>query len=143
MLVFYTAMPSYLASRPLGNRMNSRLFALAALFAGLAVVTGAFGAHALKATLTPNMLSVWHTAVNYQMWHGLGLGLIALYSRPSAAWHWSARLMIAGIVLFSGSLYLLVLTGFGWLGMITPLGGLAFIAAWGLLAYSAWRDHDS
>ncbi len=111
---------------------------LGALFAGLAVVLGAFGAHALKGVLDRDQLAVWQTAVTYQMWHALGLILVAhLGDEPWS--RWSGRLMAAGILLFSGSLYLMVLSGTPALGMITPFGGLAFITAWFLLAWSAWR----
>lgn len=109
-----------------------------AILAGLGVGLGAFGAHALKSMLSPSMLSVWQTAVSYQMWHALGLGLIATSGNTPLAC-WSGRLMLGGIVLFSGSLYLLALTGFTWFGMLTPFGGLALIAAWLLLAWHAWR----
>ncbi len=109
---------------------------LAALSALLAVVMGAFGAHALKTVLTVEMLAVYKTAVNYHMWHALGLGLIAVFqqlSGESCYLLWAGRLMFLGIVLFSGSLYLLAILNLPALGMITPLGGLAFIAAWGLV----------
>ncbi len=123
--------------------MRSRPFLfLGALFAGLAVVFGAFGAHALKGLLDRDQLVVWQTAVTYQMWHALGLILVAgLEDDPWS--RWSGRLMAAGILLFSGSLYLMVLSGTPALGMITPFGGLAFIAAWFLLAWSAWRKRHA
>ncbi len=105
----------------------------AAILAGLGVVLGAFGAHVLKTMLSPERLSIWHTAVNYQMWHALGLGLIGSQAN-SPLLCWSARAMLTGILLFSGSLYLLVLTQIHALGMITPLGGLALIAGWILFA---------
>ena len=108
----------------------------------LAVVFGAFGAHALKARITPELLPVYKTGVEYQFYHALGLilvGLAALHL-PDSAWLRSAGwAMLAGIVLFSGSLYLLSLTGLAWLGAITPLGGTAFIAAWGLFAAAVVR----
>lgn len=110
----------------------------AALSGGLAVVLGAFGAHALKPALSREMIAVWETAVRYQMWHALGLGLIACLG-DNILLRWSGRLMTLGILLFCGSLYLLALTGARLLGMITPFGGLAFIAAWILLACYSWR----
>lgn len=111
---------------------------LAALLAALGVVLGAFGAHVLKARASSEMLAIWHTAVSYQMWHALGLLFIA--SRPnSSLLRWSVWTMLAGILLFSGSLYLLVLTGIRPVGMITPFGGLALIAAWILFAFHLWR----
>ena len=116
-----------------------------ALFAGsinamLAVILGAFGAHGLKGRLTEEMLSVYQTGVQYHFYHSLGLiiiGVVAFYLPASTLLKWSATVMLAGIVLFSGSLYLLALTDVRWLGMITPLGGIAFIVAWLLLAKAA------
>ncbi len=123
--------------------MNSRTFlTLGAANAFLAVASGAFGAHALKDSLAPELLAVFRTAVEYHFWHALGLlavGLVAARhprARSVAAAGWC---MAAGIVLFCGSLYLLAATGVRWLGAITPLGGVAFLAAWALLAYGAWN----
>nr|WP_305909290.1 DUF423 domain-containing protein [Methylomarinum sp. Ch1-1]MDP4522191.1 DUF423 domain-containing protein [Methylomarinum sp. Ch1-1] len=112
----------------------------------VAVAMGAFGAHGLKQLLTAEMLAVYQTAVTYQMWHALGLGLIAVCSRASPAstlLRWAGWLMFTGILLFSGSLYLLVLLKLKWLGMITPLGGVAFILAWLLLLVFAAKDDNS
>jgi uncharacterized membrane protein YgdD (TMEM256/DUF423 family) len=103
---------------------------------------GAFGAHALRAALTPDMMVVYHTAVNYHMWHALGLGLVAVSSLndpQSLLLRWAGWLMCVGIVLFSGSLYALSISGIKWLGAITPLGGSAFLIAWLLLAIFAFR----
>ncbi len=119
--------------------MNQRLLGLAGVLAGLAVVLGAFGAHGLQTRVSEHFLTVWQTAVRYQMWHALGLGLIAAAEKDLPGLRWSARLMLAGIVVFCGTLYLLVLSGWRWLGMITPIGGLALIAAWMLLAWKCWR----
>lgn len=120
---------------------SARLFLLlGSINAALAVIFGAFGAHALRARLTPDMLSVYHTGSQYHFYHALGLlALAALAMRmpESASLRWSAYLMTAGIVLFSGSLYLLAITGTRWLGAVAPLGGLAFIGAWVLLALAA------
>ena len=116
--------------------------ALGSINAALAVILGAFGAHALKARLSPEMLSVYHTASQYQFYHALGMLLVAALASQlnnSGALRLSGFLMLAGVVLFSGSLYLLAVTGVTWLGAITPLGGLAFIAAWVVLAYAALR----
>ncbi|HSU96154.1 MAG TPA: DUF423 domain-containing protein [Gemmatimonadaceae bacterium] len=116
--------------------------ALGSINAALAVILGAFGAHALKARLSPEMLSVYHTASQYHFYHALGMLLIAALAsqlNSSGALRLSGFLMLAGVVLFSGSLYLLAVTGVTWLGAITPLGGLAFIAAWVVLAYAALR----
>lgn len=119
---------------------------LSTLSAFLAVMLGAFGAHALKTILTPDMLVVYKTAVTYQMWHALGLGLIALlrYHHPQASLiKYAGWLMFAGIILFSGSLYLLSLSGVKWLGMITPLGGICFLSAWLLLVVFSFRSMQS
>ena len=117
---------------------TARLFLLlGGLAALLAVALGAFGAHGLKARIAPELLSVYKTGVEYHFYHALGLivvGLTALRLPESGPLKASGWAMLAGIVLFSGSLYLLALTGLSWLGAITPLGGLAFLAAWGLFA---------
>lgn len=107
-----------------------------------AVVFGAFGAHALKARLSAESLAAFQTGVQYQMFHALALvltGLLMLHFRDSASLDWAARLFLTGIVLFSGSIYLLTLTDMRWPGPITPLGGLCFIAAWAMLANAAYR----
>lgn len=117
--------------------MHKVFIVTGALAAALAVALGAFGAHALKARLAPELLAVYQTAVQYHFYHALGLALVgfALVHWPESAWARAAGwTMLAGIALFSGSLYLLSLTGQRWLGAVTPLGGLAFIAAWVLLA---------
>jgi uncharacterized membrane protein YgdD (TMEM256/DUF423 family) len=110
-------------------------------FAGVAF--GAFGAHGLKTVLNGEMLAVYKTAVLYQMWHALGLGLIALLSEKFAddkKLYWAGRLMLSGIVLFSGSLYLLAISNLKYLGLITPLGGLAWLIAWLLVAEFARQN---
>jgi len=106
---------------------------LGGLNAALVVLLGAFGAHALKARLSAEMLAVYQTGVHYHLFHALGLiavGLVATQIPASAYLKWSGWLMLAGIILFSGSLYVLSVSGLRWLGMITPFGGVAFIAAW-------------
>ncbi|MET0508062.1 MAG: DUF423 domain-containing protein [Burkholderiaceae bacterium] len=120
-------------------RQTHRYLAVGALFALLAVAAGAFGAHGLRARLAPEALAVFETAARYQMYHALalvacGLGQGRLRPRPLA---WSAGLFVAGIVLFSFSLYLLALTGWRALGMVTPFGGAAWLAGWALLAIAA------
>jgi uncharacterized membrane protein YgdD (TMEM256/DUF423 family) len=113
--------------------MERRFLFLASLAGGLAVILGAFGAHGLKGTLDPAHLEVFDVAVRYHMYHALALlGLAALLSRRPAdtLLHAAGWLFLAGMVLFSGSLYLLTLTGIRALGMITPVGGLALIAGW-------------
>ncbi len=115
---------------------------LAASAALLAVAMGAFGAHALRTALTADMMAVYHTAVNYHMWHALGLGLVAALSfqyPQSLLLRWAGWLMCVGIVLFSGSLYALSISGIKWLGAITPFGGSAFLIAWLLLALFALK----
>ena len=108
----------------------------------LAVALGAFGAHALKKTLTPELLAVYETAVNYHFYHALGLlavGLLALHLPASGTLRWEGLLMTVGLLLFSGSLYALSLSGIRWLGAITPVGGVALLAAWLLLAVAVIR----
>jgi uncharacterized membrane protein YgdD (TMEM256/DUF423 family) len=114
---------------------------LGCTFATLAVAGGAFGAHALRDRLPENMLAIFETGVRYQMYHALALLAVALLlSRaPSTAGTAAGWLFTAGILIFSGSLYVLVLSGMRWLGAITPLGGVAFLAGWVLLAWAGWR----
>jgi uncharacterized membrane protein YgdD (TMEM256/DUF423 family) len=114
----------------------SRLFlATGGVAALLAVALCAFGAHALRSRVAPEMLALWHTGVEYQVFHALGLlavGIVAIHLPGSTLLRWSGLLMLVGIILFSGSLYLLALSGERWLGAVTPVGGLAFLAAWAL-----------
>jgi uncharacterized membrane protein YgdD (TMEM256/DUF423 family) len=119
--------------------MTARVAATAgALLGALAVILGAFGAHALQARLDAHDLATFETAVRYQMYHAFALmGAAWLLSRGAPQAATAAWLFIAGTVIFSGSLYLLVATGQRWLGAITPLGGLAFIAGWLMLALAA------
>lgn len=120
---------------------TARLFLILGCIAALlAVVLGAFGAHGLKARLTPELMAAYRTGVEYQFYHALGMiliGLAAFHLPESAQLRRAGWTMLAGIVLFCGSLYLLSLTGQGWLGIITPVGGAAFIAAWALFAAAA------
>jgi uncharacterized membrane protein YgdD (TMEM256/DUF423 family) len=122
----------------------ARIFlALGAVNAFLCVGLGAFGAHGLKQKLTPDMLAVYQTGVQYHFYHALGLlavGLILMHFPASRPIRWSGWLMLAGIVLFSLSLYVLSLTGIRGLGAITPFGGVSFLSAWALLAYGAWAS---
>lgn len=111
-----------------------------AVHAFIAVAAGAFGAHALKTRLTSEMLTVFETGVRYHMYHALGLWAVAFAaSQQKAGAELAGWAMIGGIALFSGSLYALALTGVRWLGAITPLGGLCFLAAWAILAWGWWR----
>lgn len=108
----------------------------------LAVAMGAFGAHLLKTRLAPEMMAVYETAVRYHFYHALGLlvvGLLALHVSAAALLGWVGGLMATGLILFCGSLYTLSLSDVRGLGMITPVGGLAFIVAWLLLAVAVWR----
>ena len=116
-------------------------FATGAALCGLGVVLGAFGAHGLRARVTPDMLAVFETGVRYHLIHALGLLAVAwAASRWPSAWVGVAGwLFVAGIVIFSGSLYLLVMTGTRWLGAITPIGGLCLITGWAVLAVGALR----
>jgi uncharacterized membrane protein YgdD (TMEM256/DUF423 family) len=119
-----------------------RTFLLIGALAGfLAVAFGAFGAHALRARLSPDMLAVFETGVRYQMYHALALLLVAAAAARFGGWMVTAAgwLFTLGIVLFSGSLYALALTGVTVLGAITPIGGLAFLGGWALLALMAAR----
>lgn len=118
---------------------------LAALLGGLAVVLGAFAAHGLARTLDARMIAIFETGARYQMYHALAMGLAALAARGQASKlaGIAAGLFLAGILLFSGSLYLLALTGITALGMITPLGGLCLIAGWTTLALSALKLPES
>jgi len=122
--------------------MSARVFALAgALLAFAAVAAGAFGTHALKSRLAADALAVFETAVHYHLVHALALFVVAWASTqwPGRVTQTSGWLFIAGIVLFSGSLYLLTLTGQRSFGVITPVGGLCLLAGWLALAWSAWR----
>ena len=115
---------------------------LGSINAALAIILGAFGAHALRDHLSPELFATYQTGVQYHLYHGLGLLLVAAlvsYAPQSIAFKWSGLVMQVGIFLFSGSLYALSLSGIRWIGAITPFGGLAFITAWVLLALAIWR----
>jgi uncharacterized membrane protein YgdD (TMEM256/DUF423 family) len=112
------------------------------LSAGIAVALGAFGAHGLSGRLSPDMLQIWETGARYQMYHALALLAVAWAATQlptSSLPGWAGGLFIAGTVLFCGSLYVLALSGRLWLGAVTPLGGLAFLAGWACLALGALR----
>lgn len=121
----------------------ARLFLTLGAFAGLlAVAFGAFGAHALRGRLDEYARGIFETAVQYHFYHSLALlvvGLLAMSAPDAALLKSGGWLFLIGLVLFSGSLYALSLTGVKWLGAITPLGGLAFIAGWGCLAAFGWK----
>ncbi len=120
---------------------SSRTLALAGLLLALATVCGAFGAHLLKGQLAPERLQLWETAVRYQFFQALGLLAVGLTLRGSddAALRAAALLIVAGIVLFCGSLYALSFSAPRALGVLTPAGGLAWVAGWLLFAWGAWR----
>lgn len=121
--------------------MERTFVALGALSAFVSVAAGAFGAHALRSRLAPDLLAVFETGARYQMAHALGLLAAAWVSTrwPGPAAAFSGWLFVAGTVIFSGSLYLLALTSARWLGAVTPVGGLAFLAGWLALAWAAVR----
>ncbi|MFQ5537497.1 MAG: DUF423 domain-containing protein [Gemmatimonadota bacterium] len=114
---------------------------LGTLFALTGVALGAFGAHGLRGSVTDADLAVFETGVRYQMYHALALFAVAwMHTRgASGAVAVGGWLLVAGMVVFSGSLYLLVFTGQRWLGAVTPLGGLSLLAGWALLAWGAWK----
>jgi len=116
-------------------------FALGSVSAFIAVALGAFAAHGLKSRLEPALLVAFETGVRYQMYHALALLAVAWACTrwPGTAVNTSGWLFVTGTVLFSGSLYALSLTGIRWLGAITPVGGIAFLAGWLCLAWTAWK----
>ena len=122
-----------------------RCLVTGAVLMALGVLLGAFGAHALQGTLEPRRLASFHTGVQYQVMHALGLlfvGLVARVTGESERLRWSARLMLAGIAFFSGSIYLMTAGAPRWLGMVAPAGGVSFMAAWVLLAWHALGRDD-
>lgn len=122
--------------------MANLFISLASVSGLLAVAFGAFGAHALRGRLDDYAMGVFETAVQYHFYHSLALlavGVLALSQPQTALLKSSGWLFLLGLLVFSGSLYILSLTGIKWLGAITPLGGLAFIAGWGCLAAASWK----
>jgi uncharacterized membrane protein YgdD (TMEM256/DUF423 family) len=121
--------------------MERHFLGIGALSACIAVAAGAFGAHALRDLVSVDRLAVWETAARYQMYHALGLLVVAYLTAQKTAGpaRLSGWLFVAGTLLFSGSLYALTLTGIAWLGAITPLGGVAFLVGWLVLAWGVWR----
>ncbi|RXT04890.1 DUF423 domain-containing protein [Ammoniphilus sp. CFH 90114] len=115
---------------------------IGAINAFLTVAIGAFGAHGLKGKITDDLLTIYQTGVQYHMFHSLGLiavGILASKMASTAMLTWSGWAMLIGIILFSGSLYVLSLSGIRVLGAITPFGGVAFLIGWALLAIAAYR----
>ena len=125
-----------------GRSSAQRFLALGSILAGLGVAAGAFGAHALKEILDPSMLQVFETATRYVMYHAFGLCIVswAIDRFPEQRLEKSGWLFLIGILLFSGSLYVVSLAGIRWMGAVTPIGGLAFMTGWLLLAWGVWRD---
>jgi uncharacterized membrane protein YgdD (TMEM256/DUF423 family) len=122
--------------------MAKLFITLASLSGMLAVTLGAFGAHGLRGKLDDYAMGVFETAVQYHFYHALALlavGIIALSQPQTTLLKSSGWLFIVGTVIFSGSLYVLALTGTKWLGAVTPLGGLAFIGGWACLATASWK----
>ena len=122
--------------------MSKQFLILGSINGCLAVALGAFGAHGLKARISPELLAVYQTAVQYHTTHTLALlavGILAHWLPSSIQLQWAGWLFLVGIILFSGSLYLLSAAGLGWLGAITPIGGTAFLAGWILLGVVAFR----
>ncbi|MFT3929712.1 MAG: DUF423 domain-containing protein [Spongiibacteraceae bacterium] len=122
--------------------MAKMYLVIAAINGFLAVALGAFGAHGLKQKLSADMLAVYQTGVQYHFYHTLalfGVALLMLQLPQSALLRWSAGLFLIGMIIFSGSLYVLAISGIRWLGAITPLGGVAFLAGWALLAIAMWN----
>ncbi len=125
-----------------GRSSAQRFLALGSILAGLGVAAGAFGAHALKEILDAPMLQVFETATRYVMYHAFGLCIVswAIDRYPEQHLEKSGWLFLIGILLFSGSLYVVSLAGIRWVGAVTPIGGLAFMTGWLLLAWGVWRD---
>ena len=123
------------------NAARSRIFAAGAALAALGVALGAFGAHGLRSMLDARALGWWETAAQYQMWHAIGL--IALGAAPLRGLGRPAASLVAGTLIFSGSLYLMALTGLRWLGMVTPIGGTLMIAGWFWVGWRVWRNQKA
>lgn len=125
--------------------LSQRFLVIGTVFAGSAVAAGAFGAHALKGILDAPSLQVFDTATRYQMYHALGLCIVswAIDRYPEQRLEQTGWLFTLGILLFSGSLYVVSLAGISWMGAVTPIGGLAFLAGWLLFGWRSWRHTES
>jgi len=137
-------MPTLRAAGPRAGReetLDRTFFTLGAALAGIGVALGAFAAHGLKSRLAPDLLQVFETGVRYQVFHALALLAVAWAAArwPSPGVHAAGWLFVAGVALFSGSLYTLATSGARWLGAVTPLGGLCFLAGWAVLAVAVAR----
>ncbi|ARN74185.1 DUF423 domain-containing protein [Oceanicoccus sagamiensis] len=123
--------------------MAKTLLMIAALSGLLAVAIGAFGAHGLKGRVTTDLMAVYQTGVQYHFYHTLALllvGILMLQFPQESLLSWSGWLFVVGMIIFSGSLYVMALTGIKWLGAITPIGGVAFIAGWLSLAIAVYKN---
>ncbi len=122
--------------------MSKAIIMTASVFLALAVAIGAFGAHGLKSHISAEMIQIYKTGVEYHFYHALGLLLVGVLAivMPSVSFKWTAIFLSAGIILFSGSLYVLAITGIKALGAITPLGGLSFIVGWIILFVTVWKN---
>jgi uncharacterized membrane protein YgdD (TMEM256/DUF423 family) len=129
--------------------MHRGLLKIAALLGALTVILGAFAAHTIKSKVAPDVLSIFETGVRYQMYHVFAVFLTAILYKefPTKSIEWAGKLFIIGIIIFSGSLYLLTYVkaigadNFLWLGAVTPFGGVAFIAGWGMLFKSFFKKN--
>jgi uncharacterized membrane protein YgdD (TMEM256/DUF423 family) len=122
--------------------MERTFFLIGSLLGSLSVALGAFGAHALRDRIEASLLANYQTGVSYMFYHTLALFIVvlALTRWPGSSQAvWAGWLFLIGIVFFSGSLFVMAFTGMRWLGAITPIGGVAFIAGWLLLAWTAWQ----
>ncbi|MBW7882294.1 MAG: DUF423 domain-containing protein [Caldilineaceae bacterium] len=123
--------------------MERTFFVLASLLGGFSVALGAFGAHALRDRIEASLLANYQTGVTYMFFHALALFAVVLavgrWPNTSNLAIWAGWLFVAGIVFFSGSLFLMAFTGQRWLGAITPIGGVAFLVGWALLIVTGWR----
>jgi uncharacterized membrane protein YgdD (TMEM256/DUF423 family) len=122
--------------------MDKLCLLIGAMFGGLAVMAGAFGAHGLEERLSPELMEVWKTAATYQMYHAIAMLFVGLWARLDRGAKPQAAVGVCftiGTLIFSGTLYLLAVTGVKWLGAITPIGGVLLIVGWGLLARAGWK----
>lgn len=123
--------------------MERTFFVIGSLIGSMSVALGAFGAHALRDRIEASLLANYQTGVNYMFYHTLALFIVvlALTRWPGSSQAvWAGWLFVIGIIFFSGSLFVMAFTGMRWLGAITPIGGVAFIAGWLLLAWTAWQS---
>jgi uncharacterized membrane protein YgdD (TMEM256/DUF423 family) len=125
---------------PMGAPMLKMALPIGACCGLVGVAAGAFGAHALKALLQPDMLQAFEVGVRYQLYHALALIAVGIQGRftPLRAFELAVRAFLFGILLFSGSLYVLALSGLRWIGALTPFGGVGFLVGWACLAWGSW-----